>query len=856
MLYASMEDYKYQPFDLDRPAIRLLRLHRGNSSDISCELFQAELHQREEAVSYEALSYTWGFLNLTESILVNGYRLRITYNLHVALQQLRHQDEDRVLWIDAVCIDQGNKKERGHQVAQMGDIYKQADRVIYWLGSGTYETNVFMESLQLLQRESIKHACRTWPLQDDRWKKLWASLQPFLRRSYSDLKNLQEQGLQTLLSRPWFRRVWILQEVAFAEAGVITCGTKSVSARLFGLAPLLLGITPDSHCQSVLDIMPGPWRAASWWNKSQDLYRLLLNFGGSEATESRDLVYALRGMSSDARDAAALLPNYEKAEPDLVRDVVRFIYHCEFEHLDWNSPPMTIRDLIEKLELLNMSSCMALARCSLPQNMEMLLKRPEVVVGQGVAITAAVHDKNGEVMDVLLRCRGGEFTLDHEILMSAAGNLSGAKEVFEAFSRYQGDGFTITEEVLIAAAVNPGCGDRVTGLLLSLGTGNYNITTIAEAAARNRHKGEDVIRVLFRLRGNSIVTSSTLLTNAVENGGCGLRILKYLFQEQLDYIVPLESAIKAAIFMYWENDCGVKNEETREQQFAALAPFMHPPLVRLLLRHHSGAVLSKLVVNAASQTPYSAQSTLGVLIRENEYEVRIEDDAIAAMVKAYGLAVVEDLLQFRHKQVINNKRLVRHVLERLMTEEDWRDSTPLHLAIRRGYMGVVELLLAGGGDTEEKYKSQGLNPTTLGISSRKRKATSGPVAHRTDIDEKDIFGQSPLLMAVQAGYYETTKKLLEYGADTESTDSYGRTSLNIAVDCGHTDISDLLLQYGAAATIDDATDARGRSTKHNFQGVKKLFRNHQGGSDVTKHMTTAKESLLLAQKNLTRRSNN
>ncbi|PTB72321.1 HET-domain-containing protein, partial [Trichoderma longibrachiatum ATCC 18648] len=314
-----MEEYKYEPLDLERAAIRLLRLHCGLVNQISCELFQAELHHRQDSVSYEALSYTWGPPNVTESILVNGYRMEITHNLHEALLHLRREDEDRTLWVDAVCIDQANLKERGHQVAQMGEIYGEADRVIFRLGPSTYETDIFMKSLQFLQQASIEHAYI-------RWQNLWASHQPLLEVFNANSDILQQKGLKAIFNRSWFRRVWILQEAAFAKAGIISCGTKSVSARLFGLAPRLLGITPDKHCQSVLDIMPSPWRDTSSWNQNRTLYALLKAFGASEATDKRDLVYALRAMSSDFGDTNDLVPDYEKSEADVVRDVFRAIY--------------------------------------------------------------------------------------------------------------------------------------------------------------------------------------------------------------------------------------------------------------------------------------------------------------------------------------------------------------------------------------------------------------------------------------------------------------------------------------------------------------------------------------------------
>ncbi|KAL7813690.1 heterokaryon incompatibility domain-containing protein [Trichoderma aethiopicum] len=423
-----MQEYKYERLNLERPAIRLLRLHCGLINQISCELFQAELHHRQDSVSYEALSYTWGSPNVTESILVNGYRMEITHNLHEALLHLRREDEDRILWVDAVCIDQANLKERGHQVAQMGEIYGEADRVIFRLGPSTYETDIFMKSLQFLQQESIEHAYI-----------------------------LQQNGLKAILDRSWFRRVWILQEAAFAKAGIISCGTKSVSARLFGLAPRLLGIIPDKHCQSVLDIMPSPWRDTSSWSQNRTLYALLKAFGASEATDKRDLVYALRAMSSDFRDTNDLVPDYEKSEADVARDVFRAIYHY-------------------------------------------------------ILATAARHDDTGEIVELLLRYRGEELQIDEETFVYAAANHRGAKEVLSVLSCHNSQ-VIVPEQALVAAAENPHRGDVAMDFLLSLKTKDYDIAAIAKALARNpyRYMASKIIRSLL-FRKDSAISTSALLT--------------------------------------------------------------------------------------------------------------------------------------------------------------------------------------------------------------------------------------------------------------------------------------------------------------------------------------------------------
>lgn len=85
------------------------------TNDIHCKLETVPLSQLA-GQKYEALSYAWGDPTKSHEIFVNGKVLKITTNLHVALQYLRQPDVARVLWIDAICIDQENISEKNHQV--------------------------------------------------------------------------------------------------------------------------------------------------------------------------------------------------------------------------------------------------------------------------------------------------------------------------------------------------------------------------------------------------------------------------------------------------------------------------------------------------------------------------------------------------------------------------------------------------------------------------------------------------------------------------------------------------------------------------------------------------------------------
>ena len=281
----AAELFNYDPLDLKRPTFRLVRLVKSNYGFIECELTEAAFDWRDNIISYEALSYTWGCLDLTHSIQMSGRRHMVTENLYHALQHLRRSNRDRVLWVDSLCIDQSNPEEQGHQVQQMRNIYRQAEQVIFWLGQATYETHVVFDMLQDLYKRTVELGRK---IVDDDWMSLWYKTQVKYPTEIRNLEEVQYSGLQDLLSRPWFQRTWILQEVANSRSATVCCGARSVLARIFAHVPALCNIIPNSQCQAVLDIMPGPFRERSWWSKKHDLYTLLVKFRHSEAQRSTE----------------------------------------------------------------------------------------------------------------------------------------------------------------------------------------------------------------------------------------------------------------------------------------------------------------------------------------------------------------------------------------------------------------------------------------------------------------------------------------------------------------------------------------------------------------------------------------
>ncbi|KAF2120291.1 heterokaryon incompatibility protein-domain-containing protein [Lophiotrema nucula] len=358
-----MAPFQHKPIDLDGRSFRLFRLFKGECGSLEGELFDAWLQDTEGLIEYEALSYTWGGSYKPQDVTIDGKLMLVTTNLFRALQHLRCRNRDRILWIDAICIDQTNEKERGHQVQQMTDIYRTAERVLIWLGQSTPETDTVFDHMLQLARDATKYACKHWVASDKRWMEIWSSVQPPSGHAHGDLRAEERKGFEIILRRPWFKRVWIIQEVANARSAQIVCGTKSVSAHIFAVTPALLEVKPPPHYQAILDIMPGPTRAWSWWNRKHDLHTLLLKFGGSEASDPRDMVYALLGISSDGGSTDTLVPDYEKSLRRVIHDTLAFLLRldngkCSRPPL----PPWTLPDLLQDLESLGNATIMWAAK--------------------------------------------------------------------------------------------------------------------------------------------------------------------------------------------------------------------------------------------------------------------------------------------------------------------------------------------------------------------------------------------------------------------------------------------------------------------------------------------------------------
>ncbi|QRD94700.1 MFS allantoate transporter [Aspergillus flavus] len=202
-----MPPYNYTPLPPGQNTIRMLRLlpHKDRTAPIKCELIEHPLKERK-GQAYEALSYVWGSTENPSSIYVNSYALEVTSNLHAALSRLRYQRFSRLLWVDAICIDQKSNVEKEQQIQLMANIYGKAENVIVWLGEEENDSTLTLARLQVAaEGESL-------------------------------LVDFNDTALIALLERPWFRRVWVLQEVGVARSVLVKCGPMEMNGYAFSSA--------------------------------------------------------------------------------------------------------------------------------------------------------------------------------------------------------------------------------------------------------------------------------------------------------------------------------------------------------------------------------------------------------------------------------------------------------------------------------------------------------------------------------------------------------------------------------------------------------------------------------------------
>ena len=189
---------------------------------ITCTMSNVRLSETPE---YEALSYEWGPERF-KVISLNGSDIKVRQNLFDALSCLQFLDRVRALWIDAICINQENIKERNHQVSQMASIYKQARMVVVWLG---WPGNALTDSVVTCQM-ALRFLQRTLDYVGQFYDYCLVPESPYHWVNDERVKSRHiMSGLQSLSRKRYWTRLWVIQEVLLASQVQVQCGYYCIS---------------------------------------------------------------------------------------------------------------------------------------------------------------------------------------------------------------------------------------------------------------------------------------------------------------------------------------------------------------------------------------------------------------------------------------------------------------------------------------------------------------------------------------------------------------------------------------------------------------------------------------------------
>jgi len=293
----------YSPLDENRREIRLCRIQPFSSGQqsISCILSTVSLN---DAPNFEALSYVWGDAKDRLPITVNGQQLLVTKNLAAAMRALGSQARlvyPRVVWIDALCIDQSNMAERNSQVTLMGDIYSSARQVISWLGYDLENHVAFVKtqmSAYLLTRDAsfLSATVAFGDLPVARVDHIMATVVSLLIGA--EIPDPSQTAYN------YWHRVWTAQEIVKAKRVIRQSGLAElplewlqqfheyIKSTVSDLNHLRLAGVMNS---TIIDTVPG--------DASAPLLDVLFRLGYRHCTDPRDKIYGLLGISDLARSS-------------------------------------------------------------------------------------------------------------------------------------------------------------------------------------------------------------------------------------------------------------------------------------------------------------------------------------------------------------------------------------------------------------------------------------------------------------------------------------------------------------------------------------------------------------------------
>ncbi|KAK1995571.1 heterokaryon incompatibility protein [Colletotrichum falcatum] len=201
----------YRSLDHTTDEFRLLYLIPAADEHDGRVVGELQYYRLNGAPPFVALSYCWGQSNARSPIVIDGTLQQCGSNGEAALQHIRKPEGVHV-WIDQLCINQGDNAEKGRQVSMMRQIYAAATRVAVWMGLPGDDSDMFLSHARAMSAlvRGEKHTD--------------------VVRAHSDIAFLQRvsHAFRAFCERDYWTRVWIIQEFAVAVEIDVLCGNASI----------------------------------------------------------------------------------------------------------------------------------------------------------------------------------------------------------------------------------------------------------------------------------------------------------------------------------------------------------------------------------------------------------------------------------------------------------------------------------------------------------------------------------------------------------------------------------------------------------------------------------------------------
>ncbi|KAI2621622.1 HET-domain-containing protein [Hypoxylon sp. NC1633] len=338
------DTYEYVPLENPDRQIRILIVNSGSWTDtIECSVQAVFIDDNPQ---YEALSYVWGDPSKKRQISLDGHTIQVTENLFYALRRLRSASSTRTMWVDAVCINQGDNAEKSVQVCMMGTIYSRCAKTVIWLGEdleATHKIRIGLstppvsqlaqragELLRILGQDTHMHEL---PCFKPTGQGNGLVAHPCFRDHFECLK--------VIYYAPWWTRIWIVQEMALPSEVTFTYASETYSydsirnlqdvfAKHAGSCcnSWWTGLMEDTAVRSIMlniDIIQGELimlRRSVAAGDNRSLWQLRSRFWSFEATNQRDLFYGLLGLVTNWNGQQRLIPDYNLPHATVVCSAV------------------------------------------------------------------------------------------------------------------------------------------------------------------------------------------------------------------------------------------------------------------------------------------------------------------------------------------------------------------------------------------------------------------------------------------------------------------------------------------------------------------------------------------------------